>query len=191
MKLKDLQFQEYLSLGYLYLIIVGILGDVIYYKFFDITILSYTSITDVMLSPINILFTRLKTLIAFVVVLSLAYVIFKYIVPRYQSQEAKDKNAKVIEEHGSAPQYFVFALFIFSMFMGFGIGRGQKLSKQIAENNITPTHEIIFSNDQIERVKVIGQNSMFIFYAREGEKEVMIAPLQENIRRIKILQEED
>ena len=191
MKLKDLQFQEYLSLGYLYLIIVGILGDVIYYKFFNITILNYTSITDVMLSPINILFTRLKTLIAFVVVLSLAYVIFKYIVPRYQSEEVKEKNAKMLEEHGAAPQYFILALFVFSMFMGFGLGRGQKLSNQIAENNVVPTHEIHFSNDQIERVKVIGQNSMFIFYAKEGETEVMIAPLQENIRQIKILPEED
>lgn len=188
MKLKDLQFQEYISLGYLYLVILGILGDVIYYKFFDITILSYTSITDVLLSPVNILFSRLKTLIAFVVVLTLAYIVFKYIVPRYQSEETKAKHAKAYEEHGAAPQYFILALFVFSMFMGFGIGRGQKISGQIADGDFTATHELTFSDDQVERIKVIGQNSMFIFYARENDRDVMIAPLQENIRRIRLLE---
>ncbi|NJK83951.1 MAG: hypothetical protein HC912_09240 [Saprospiraceae bacterium] len=44
--------QDYLSIGYLYLLILGILSDSIYYGMLGINILSYSTILDVLLSPI-------------------------------------------------------------------------------------------------------------------------------------------
>ena len=44
--------QEYLSIGYLYLLVLGVIGDSIYYSFFDINIIRYSTVLDVLLSPI-------------------------------------------------------------------------------------------------------------------------------------------
>jgi len=48
----DLKIQDYFSLGYVYLLILGIFKDVIYYGFLGINILEYASVADVLLSPI-------------------------------------------------------------------------------------------------------------------------------------------
>ncbi len=47
--------QDYLSLGYLYLVVVGILFDAIFYGILGINIIHYSSILDVLLSPIAFL----------------------------------------------------------------------------------------------------------------------------------------
>lgn len=199
MKLKEISFQEYLSIGYLYLIALGLLGDAIYYKFFGITVVNYTSVTDILLSPISILTGETKTFIAFTVVLTLIFVYFKLLVPyiqkrnkakpQTQSSLGAQKEANTTEPQETSQQSILFfmAFMVFSMFIGFGIGRGQKLSERIAAGTFEPNYEITFTNDVTERVKVIGQNSMFIFYAREQDTVVTIAPIQENVRSIRAI----
>ena len=44
--------QDYLSLGYVYLVVVGIILDAIFYGILGINIIHYSSVLDVLLSPV-------------------------------------------------------------------------------------------------------------------------------------------
>ena len=55
MNLNKLNIQEILSLGYVYLLVLGVISDVIFYSFFDLKIVAYSSILDILLAPIGIL----------------------------------------------------------------------------------------------------------------------------------------
>lgn len=71
------------------------------------------------------------------------------------------------------------------MFLGFGIGRGGNVSSKVKEGKIKSTHEIIFNDNDSKQIKIIGQNSSYIFYVTENEREVSISPIVQNIKEIK------
>ena len=53
---KDkLGLQDYFYIGYLYLIILGIVSDAIFYGIFGVSYLNYTTILDALISPISLL----------------------------------------------------------------------------------------------------------------------------------------
>ena len=52
MNTNNRTLQDYLSLGYLFLILCGLAKDIILYRFIGVNILDYSSISDVLLSPI-------------------------------------------------------------------------------------------------------------------------------------------
>ncbi len=74
---------------------------------------------------------------------------------------------------------------ILSMFLGFGLGRGSKVSSRIKSGEIKLTHQIIFTDESSKNIKIVGQNSSYIFYVVENEKEVTISPIVQNIKEIK------
>jgi len=55
--------QDYLSLGYIYLLLLGICRELIFYGMMDINIFSYSSVLDVMLSPLIVLGSKLKVVL--------------------------------------------------------------------------------------------------------------------------------
>ena len=71
---KSFTIQEYLSLGYLYLLILGVISDAIYYQFLHINILHYTTVLDVLLSPIARITSHL--LIPLIIVLGTFFTYF-------------------------------------------------------------------------------------------------------------------
>ena len=50
-----LGLQDYFYIGYLYLIILGIVSDAIFYGIFGVSYLNYTTILDALISPISLL----------------------------------------------------------------------------------------------------------------------------------------
>ena len=50
-----LGLQDYFYIGYLYLIILGIVSDSIFYGIFGVSYLNYTTILDALISPISLL----------------------------------------------------------------------------------------------------------------------------------------
>jgi len=83
--------QEYLSMGYVYLIILGIISDVIYFHFFGINILKYAAISDILISPISILVKDIRVLVSVVIIVGLGYVIMFKAMPHFHSKN-KQKN---------------------------------------------------------------------------------------------------
>lgn len=55
-----LGLQDYFYIGYLYLIILGIVSDAIFYGIFGVSYLNYTTILDALISPISLLINNWK-----------------------------------------------------------------------------------------------------------------------------------
>lgn len=59
-KQKKLDLQDVFYIGYLYLIILGIVSDAIFYGIFGVSYLNYTTILDALISPISLLTNNWK-----------------------------------------------------------------------------------------------------------------------------------
>jgi len=198
---SNLGIQDYLSIGYIYLLILGVFHETIYYKFLDVNILEYSSVLDVLISPVSVISSdlRLAVVLSFAVVL--AYVL-KYLLPyqyrylakkdKYQSGKYKIKLEKAIREHKSSRSTIVLIAFmLFSVFIGMGFGRGMKTKRIINEEKIEYTHELIFEDNQSEKIKMLGKNSLYVFYVTEDKGDVLISPIEGNIKTIKKMKKKD
>jgi len=194
---SKLGLQDYLSLGYIYLLVLGVFHETIYYKYLDINILEYSSVLDVLISPISVITGNLWLCVALIFAVGFAY-LYKVFLPKYyrylgkkkkyQSGKNKikiDKTLKGLES--SAFTIFIISLMIFSVFTGMGIGSGIKLKQRINKDEIKYTHELIFEDNKTEKIKMLGKNSLYVFYITKGKGEVYISPIDGNIKIIKKL----
>lgn len=192
--------QDYLSLGYVYLLVLGVFNQTIYYKFLNINILDYSSILDVLISPISIITGDLKIAIALVFAV-LFGLLYKIILPRYYKWLVKKekyksgKNKEKIEKSLAGVKsnnftIFIVGLMVFSVFIGLGSGRGSKMKKKINNGEIELTHEIVFQDNTSKKVNIIGKNSLNVFYVLKGNKEITIIPIEGNIKSIEKLKKE-
>jgi hypothetical protein len=185
-----ISIQDYLSFGYLYLLILGILKDSIYYHFLGVNILAYSTIIDILLSPIVSLVERPLVLMLFLFFSSL------FILEPYIHEKNRDKpwyqkwfNVKERDERFAKVGIFpggvkLLLLFSAGFFVGTGFGGGLKKSKQIKNNEFKLYDKIEYINgDQID-VDLLGQNSSYIFYLVKDAKTVTIAPIAGNIKKI-------
>ena len=65
-----------------------------------------------------------------------------------------------------------------------GIGRGGRTKDKIKNNEKEVTHQLIFEDGKIENIKMLGKNSLYVFFVTKNEKEVKIAPIDGNIKLI-------
>ena len=197
---SNLVIQDYLSIGYIYLLVLGVVYQTIYYKFLDINILEYSSVLDVLISPVAIITENLWLSIVLVIALLLTY-LYKIFLPRYykflgKKQKYKsgknklklDKALRGVESN--AFKYVMSGIMIFSVFIGMGIGRGAKTKKRINKDEIKHTHKLIFEDNKTEKIKMLGKNSLYVFYVTKGKGEVSISPIEGNIKAIKKLRKE-
>lgn len=192
-----MKIQEILSLGYLYLIVVGIIGDVIRYKQIGVDILNYSTVWDILLSPINYLTKDYRTLLIVLVFTAACYFYFVKIAPKlhlkYREKEwyKKTTNIEKMDKKYAEPDeggiYILLMLVVFSMFVGMGVGNGGVLKRQLQNNELRMTHEIDFSNSETKEVRIIGLNSTYLFYAGYGDKEISIASINPNVKEIRRL----
>lgn len=197
MKLKKLSIQEYLSLGYIYLVVLGIFSDVIYFKFLGVDILNYSTILDVLISPINIIVHDIRVFGAFTLIITTAYIMFGLLGPKFHFKyrekkwygklynvEKMDKKYADAKENSLVP---LVAILVLSMFVGFGIGRGTKMNSKLEKGELESSHQIIFNDKDLGQVRILGQNSGYVFYVKEKEKVISISPIVQNIKEIKKL----
>jgi len=180
---------DYLSLGYLYLLLLGIMSDSITYGLLGINIISYSSVLDVLLSPITHLTSSL-IFPAFVVLIPLGV----YGMLRLQLWWTNRRRLPV-ERTPMLPflgrpralasiWLMLTAWVILSGFIGFGLGGGNALKRQISSGDFKANRLITFQDNQTAAVKWIGNNSTYAFYVRTGEKTVTVSPILNNIRAI-------
>ncbi len=196
-KESDLGIQDYLSIGYVFLLILGVLHQTIYYNFLGVNIFEYSSILDVLISPVSVIAGDLKLLVGIVicVVLAIGYakLLPKYYAwlskkKKYQSGKKKVKLDKALKTFKTGSKQLIFvmiALYIIGAFIGFGVGRGGKTKKRIENGEIKMTHQITFNDGENHKVNLLGKNSLNIIYVVEGKKEVLVSPIEGNIKTIK------
>lgn len=197
---NNYNLQDYLSLGYIYLLVLGVFNQAIYYRFLNINILEYSSILDVLISPVSVITSDLKIAAALVFAI-LFGLLYKVLLPKYYNWLAKKekyqsgKNKEKIEKalagvKSNSFTIFITALMVFSVFIGLGTGKGAKMKKLINSGEIELSHQIIFQEDTKKDVRIVGKNSLYVFYVNKGDKEVSVAPIEGNIKTIKKLKEE-
>ncbi|MGJ8744696.1 hypothetical protein [Polaribacter sp.] len=197
---KDkLGLQDYFYIGYLYLIILGIVSDAIFYGIFGVSYLNYTTILDALMSPISLLTNNWKISIFLVFMFWLMRQYFtKWMFPLYKYFRVKkwyqkiyniekwDKKYEVFEKKKNSidGMMILFFLLFISMRTGMGIGMKQKYTKE----EIIPNYTLVFKDNTKLDVRKIGQNSAYFFYFIPGEKVITATPIADNLRQIKVLE---
>jgi len=190
--------QDYLSLGYLYLLILGILKDSIFYGQLGVNILSYSNVQDILLSPIIHLTSSLKLFLVAFVGIPLIAIGIGYLSKKYHTMnknkdwyKAKKNYQKYEEMYGKENSngflITMILLCLFGGFIGFGLGRGQKIAKQLVNGELENNRQVTFTNNETLNVHEIGHNSEYFFYTAENDTIVTIVPIQENIKKIRSL----
>lgn len=182
--------QGILSVGYIYLILMGILNETIAYNQVDIEILKYSDILDVLLSPVS----RLTSSIGIIFSAILLFVVF--IVPHYLAKRKEKKWVKKAFkldggltdlEWGNtlSRSFMVFAaLGIFGFFTGTGIGRGHKMAAKIEKNEMTYADKITFMGGDSQAAEILGKNSNYLFYLTSESKRVQVSPIIGTVKSI-------
>jgi hypothetical protein len=192
-KVKSFQeIQGFLSVGYIYLIVMGILNETLYYNQIGIDILNYSSILDVLISPIARLTSNILLLIIFIIILFFAFKLpsilaknkdrnwfkklFKKIDSGLTSEEVKSSLLKSF--------LFLISIGLFGFYVGSGIGKGERLLERIEKEKIEYNDRIKFINGDESKVEIVGTNSTYIFYLEKENKTVQIALISGIIKSI-------
>ena len=187
------EIQGFLSIGYIYIIVMGILNESLYYNQIGINILNYSSILDILISPISKLTSSISRLVIFIIIVLLAI-----ILPNILAKN-KDKNwiKKLIKLDAKLTKdeikftllknfLFLVAIGLFGFYIGSGIRKGSDMSEKIEKGKIEYNDKIIFINGDESNVDIIGTNSMYLFYLENNNKSVQITPISGIIKSIEI-----
>ncbi|SHN04175.1 hypothetical protein [Polaribacter sp. KT 15] len=196
---KDkLGLQDYFYIGYLYLIILGIVSDAIFYGIFGVTYLNYTTILDALISPISLLANNWVLSLVLIFMFGLLYLyltrwmpkLYKYFRVKkwyqkiYNIEKWDKRYAKMGDKNNLLPALmFLFFLLFVSMRTGMGIGMKHKYQSK----EIIPNYTLVFKDNQQLDVRKIGQNSAYFFYFIPGETEITATPISDNLKQIKRL----
>ncbi len=184
-----LPISEMLPLGYLYLLILGIVSDSIYYGMLGVNIMSFSGILDVLLSPVVQMTDNLIVPI-FIIAMPLFSYFYILLMDRVTKRLAKS-NKKTQKLNLSMMDTWLFftTFIIFSAFIGMGVGKGVAASNKMKAGNLSVKSKITFLDGKSLDVRVIGNNSSYIFYVVKNGKSVVISPVQNNVARIEKLPE--
>ncbi|MDE0561678.1 hypothetical protein OU792_16895 [Algoriphagus sp. NF] len=177
---SSLSLSEILPLGYLYILILGILAESLYYGLIGINFLSYASILDVLLGPIAILTDKPILLILLIVVGSVFY--YLMIVKGKKSSNKSDSESKGVTVY--AAYGIVMSVMVLFAFVGYGLGKGMKERSNIGENKIKHDVTLHFLNGEKKEVRKLGNTSTFIFHIQKDQKSISISPISNNIKEI-------
>jgi len=185
MKISD-DLEKLLPFGYLFLILMGILKDCIFYYQLGINILKYSTITDVLMSPIAE-FTSNPVILATIILLFVIHIR----LPQYL---AKNSGKRIIQKmfelkpttgltESETESYYnniaikSLALFLLSFFLGYGMAGGYFLNKNLSDNKVKYESKINFGDGKLEQVYLVNTNSLYYFYLTKGNNAIQIAPL--------------
>lgn len=181
--------QNLLPLGYLFLIILGITKESIFYYQIGINIIKYSSIMDILISPIAAMMSHP----IFLASIALTFIFF-YNLPQILLKNEKkkwlykmfgvknDNNELDLLSEDEKQNYFItisikfLSVFLISFFLGYGFADGKVLSEKIKKNKLEYKYKMNFG-DESENVYIIGSNTAYYFYLTEGNPNIKIAPI--------------
>lgn len=176
---QKIGFQEFLSFGYLYLLVLGVVSDSLFYNYFHINILNYSTILDVLLSPLKLVVGNPVILLALMFLLGVLYLSMRFVLPKLK-RDRQEQNPTSLWNTFIMGSAFVILCF----FLGIGLGKGNKIKLQLEKRNTRPSHLLTFNDKHQEAVKIIGQNSVYIFFVPKNGNRVVVAPISGYISQI-------
>lgn len=199
---KEITIQEFLSIGYLYLLVLGVFSDALFYGVLEVSYLSFTTILDALISPVSLLTNSFKLSLVLGGMFVLLYLYIAKITPylfnkykhtkwyqKISNIEKTEKRIESLKDKGNllTGMAFLFMLLYLSMRLGMGIGMKGKIQNGDFKANYT----LVLKDNSTLDVKKVGQNSIYFFYVKTNEKVVTATPILENIKEIKRIEKLD
>jgi len=186
--------QDYMSIGYLFLLVLGVANQAIFYGLLGVNIFEYTSVLDVLLSPLAVISSHWLMPVILIILIPIMVGYFKLLrwyhiklskKEKYQSGKKKEKLDKVLKSLNKKYAVVPFVLImVISMFLGFGLGGGYKSKEKLETQKYNYTHQIVYEDGETKEVRILGKNSLYVFYATKDNNEVQISPVEGNIKNI-------
>lgn len=180
---------ELLTMGYLYLLVLGIANQSLFYGLLGVNFLAWSDVLDVLISPIALLTGHPGRLTVIVLLVALLYPYTKWIRAlahkrrpvggdeRMQKEEAPLLNAWLV---------YSACVLVFG-YIGFAAGGGLELRERLAEGDARVSHRVDFRDGRSFEVELVGKNTGFLFYFVPGDTELSIVPLADNVQRVQRL----
>ncbi|MHC0441934.1 hypothetical protein [Flavobacterium sp. 3-210] len=185
MKISD-DIQKLLPFGYIFLVIMGILKESFFYYQLGINILKYSTIMDILISPIAE-FTSHPVILISILGLFIFHSFLPKILTKHSGKKIVQKAFELESTEGMSEtemkSYFngisikSLAIVLSSFFLGYGIAGGYFVSSQIKNNKLKYKHTLNFNSGESEQVYLINNNSLYYFYITKGSKTIKIAAL--------------
>ena len=180
---------ELLTLGYVYLLILGIANQSLFYGLLGVNFLAWSDVLDVLISPIALLTDHPGRLAVLVLLVAFLYPYTMWI----QSLARKRRHAAGGESLQKEETPLLNAWLVYSAcvlvfgYIGFAAGSGVELRKRLAEGDARIDHRIEFHEGKAVEVELVGKNAGFLFYFTLGDTELSIVPLADNVHRVQRL----
>lgn len=179
-------FIKIIQFGYPFLVGLGILGECVFYNKIGVKILRYSTIMDILISPIATLTDSPSRFIALLVLIGII-VIFILTLYHYRNKTWAHKlsgnksfdsftNEQVVDHLNNLFLIFL-VLIMFSYFLGLSTGFGEVVSNRIKNKQAEYNTKLVFNNGETENVYLLHTNSMYNIYFSKGNKNVKIAPI--------------
>ena len=179
------KLQNLIPLGYLFLVVMGILKESVYFYQLKINILKYSTIMDILISPIADL--TANPLILFFIILFLFLITFVVVlIYNYRSTNWVKKKFNLNEDEPSTDiiksklkKAFLLAVStgILSFFLGIGLGGGKNMAQKIKNNKLEYKQKLTFNTGETENIFLIDANSAYYFYLTAKSNSIKITPI--------------
>lgn len=178
--------QNYFSLGYLYLLVLGLISYSIFYGLIGVDIVSYSNVLDILLSPIILFTSKISIMLVVIGVILIGYYYPKFRLKYLNKNLAKDGDSKNYEKKLGKLNKFSASIpvLVLSLYLGIAVGGGLKYKERIEQGTLNFDHQITFSDGKRHEVSMIGTNSEYIIYVISGTKQLTISPIDGYVRRI-------
>jgi hypothetical protein len=176
-----------LPLGYVILVIMGIIRESVFFYQIGINILKYSSIMDILISPIATLTSHPLVITSIIMMISFHFYLPNLLLKNdhkpwvrklLELKETKDKSSQ--EERKN---YYItisiktFFIVLLSFFLGFGIADGYSVSSKIKNNQLDYDYKINFNSGESEDIFLINTNTEYYFFVTKGSQTIKIAPI--------------
>ncbi|MBB1138951.1 hypothetical protein [Myroides sp. WP-1] len=183
--MKFNNFEKLLPLGYLFLVLLGIIKQSVFYNQFGINILDYSSLMDILISPISDLTSHSNVFLFLLVFLTIIFFVFLYFSknhekPWVQKFFKSNRQFTILTKEEIqlylGNRFLLLASFgLIAFFLGMGIGTGKKTKERIEKEDLSYDYLLKIDNTE-KQVHLIGVNSLNYFYLEKGNKNIKISP---------------
>ena len=181
-----LNLERYLPYGYLFLVVMGIIKESVHYYQLGINILRYSSITDILMSPIASMtshpITFFTVLICMILGLNYPKIVAKYSHKKWAQktidlQDVDKLSKEEIANHLAKKSIQFAAVLVISIFLGMGFGEGMFASKRIKNGDIKFKHTLTTISGEKQEIYLLNSNSLYYFFVPKGSKKIQIMPI--------------
>ena len=175
-----LDSQAYITLGYLTVVIIGMMFDFDYYKRFGINIFEYADVLDFLLAPVKNVQLMLFAFATFIIVW--VFFLLDNLWQRKWPNAHKRFNFGMTKEFSLKYRPYMFGVTLVLYFYLASSFYGEKMYEdyQKASDMI----EVVFESDQrVLKGKLIGKNTDYIFM-ESSDKVVKALPVSSDVQEI-------